>query len=39
MLGLTVVFALAQAVWLSSKMPAEDASPPSGKSELPGKPQ
>jgi intracellular septation protein len=32
MLGLTVVFALAQAVWLSSKMP-EDASAPSGKSQ------
>jgi intracellular septation protein len=25
MLGLTFVFAIAQAVWLSSKMPAEDA--------------
>jgi intracellular septation protein len=33
MLGLTVVFALAQAVWLSSKMPPEDASAPSGKSQ------
>lgn len=32
MLGLTVVFALLQAVWLSSKMPAEETSPPSGKS-------
>lgn len=32
MLGLTVVFALGQVVWLSSKMPAEDASPQSGKS-------
>ena len=31
MLGLTLVFALAQAVWLSSKMPAEDASAPSEK--------
>jgi hypothetical protein len=31
MLGLTVVFALVQAVWLSSKMPAEDAAQ-SGKS-------
>lgn len=38
MLGLTVVFALAQAVWLSSKMPPEDTPAPP-KSEVTGKSQ
>lgn len=33
MLGLTFVFAIAQAVWLSSKMPAEDPPTPSEKQQ------
>lgn len=39
MLGLTVVFALAQAFWLTSKMPPEDASAPPGKESVAEKPQ
>lgn len=39
MLGLTVVFAVAQAIWLSSKMPAEDAAAPTAKENMAGKSQ
>ncbi len=39
LLGLTAVFAVAQAVWLSTKLPTEDAAAGAGKSEAAGKSQ